>query len=89
MKKAKQNLFVDGVEYKAGHLYSPEAVAHIDASDFEEVEAQESEVIETADEAVKVAEGTVNETEEVVTSEETATETADEAVETEAEEVLE
>lgn len=38
MKKAIFNVFCDGVTYEKGKIYADEAVAHVDATDFVDVD---------------------------------------------------
>lgn len=48
MKKCLCNVVVDGVEYEKGKIYSAEAVAHIDASNFEDVDGVAEATTEAA-----------------------------------------
>ncbi len=46
MKKAKQNIFCNGVQYIKGQVYSDKEVAHLDSNDFETI-AEEKTFTET------------------------------------------
>lgn len=68
MKKCLVNLYVGGIEYKAGEVYKAEDVAHIDQSNFIDLEVPENTPVVSREEIVnELGEDKVKEIEENAT----------------------